>query len=831
MPQQRKLEHTALCYVLLALITVAIYLPVVELSFVTFDDTYYLTNNPKVQAGLRWDSVRWAFTRAHAANWHPLTWLSHMLDCQLYGLKPLGHHVTSLLFHTANTLLLFGLLKRLTGAFWRSALVAALFALHPLHVESVAWVAERKDVLSTFFFMLTLLAYARYAEQAGSTEKASDRGQESESNAGTQKTNHVSRITHHVSRPTHHASLFYLLSLFCFALGLMSKPMLVTVPFVMLLLDCWPLRRFQIAGLNTRSSALWRLVGEKAPFFMLSAASCVVTVIAQQKGGALSSFAGVTGVSMESRIINTPISYAWYLAKLLWPTDLAVIYPYERDWPLVQALLAAALLVALTGVAWWQACRRAYLAVGWLWFLGKLVPVIGLVKVGAQSIADRYTYLPAIGLFIALAWGLADLTAGWPNRTLPLAAGAAAVLAACALAVGAQLLYWQNTESLFQHALAVTRNNYIANNNLGLYIAEHGQLELAKKYYRAAIQIAPSYPPPWNNLGTTLVQQRRYEDAIVVFEGALNLNPRSAEAESNLGAALSCLDKPDEAVPHLQEAIRLNPEHSMAHFNLGNALLRKDRLPEAIEQFRITTQLNPHYAEAYSNLGLVLVKQRKPEEAAVEFRHALALQPGLFTAHYGFGELLIDQGKFDEAIEQLAEVLRLQPNHEPARVQLGIARASHGKLDEAVEAFSAALRLQPDDASAQYHLAAALASQHKTQEAIGHYREALRILPDFAEALNNLAWILAANPDAHVREGRQAVVLAERACKLTGYKQPIMVGTLAAAYAEAGRFDEAVTNAEKARTMAEQANQMELAAKNRALLDLYLSGQPARDTP
>jgi tetratricopeptide (TPR) repeat protein len=833
MPEPRKLEHTALCCVLLALITVAVYLPVIQLGFVAFDDNYYLTANPKVQAGLTWEGVRWAFTRAHAANWHPVTWLSHMLDCQLYGLKPAGHHITNLIFHTANTLLLFRLLQRLTGAFWRSALVAALFALHPLHVESVAWVAERKDVLSTFFGLLCIWAYARYAEVLSPMSNVQCRG----IGAGSQPSEHATRNTQHAPRSTLHAPLFYLLSLFLFALGLMSKPMLVTLPFVLLLLDWWPLGRLQLSTVRNPSSAaarrasLWRLVAEKAPFFALSAASCVVTVIAQEKGGALSSFEGAAGVSVESRISNALVSYVWYLAKLLWPSHLTVIYPFVRVWPMEQVLLAAALLLVLTVVALWQGRRRPYLSVGWLWYLGTLIPVIGLVKVGAQSIADRYTYIPAIGLFIILAWGVADLTSGWRKRTPALAAATAAVLVAYAVTSGAQILCWQDTESLFRHALAVTRDNYIAYNNLGLYVAEHGELELGKKYYRLATEIAPNYAPPWNNLGTALVQQKKYEEAIAAFENALRINPRSAEIEGNLGATLYCLGKYDEAITHLREAIRLNPEHSMAHFSLANALVQQDRLAEAMEHYRTALQLNPRYGEAQSNLALALVKQGKRDEAAVQFQRALAIDPALWPAHYGLGELLIDQGKFDGAVEQFSEVLRLQPKHEPAWLQLGIARAGQGKLAEAVEAFSAALRIQPDDAEAHYHLAMALGSQHETKEAIRHYREALKALPDFPEALNNLAWLLAANPDPQVRNGHEAVNLAERACKLTEYKQPIMIGTLAAAYAEAGQFAEAVTAAEKAEALAKEANQMEVAAKNRSLLELYRSGQPVRDIP
>jgi protein O-mannosyl-transferase len=816
MLEKRMLERAALCYWLLALITLAVYLPVLEASFVTFDDTSYLTDNPKVQAGVTWEGARWAFTRSHAANWHPLSWLSHMLDCQLYGLKPAGHHLTSLLFHTANTLLLFGLLKRLTRAFWRSAFVAALFALHPLHVESVAWVSERKDVLSTFFFLLTLWAYTRYAERSAVGR-------------------HGLILTR--GRSTDNASTFYLLSLCFFALGLMSKPMLVTVPFVLLLLDYWPLERLRLPIFSSQAQAapsptsVWRQAVEKVPFLVLSAASCVVTVIAQRKGGALASLDGESAVSLESRLINTPISYVWYLVKMIWPSDLAVIYPYIREWPLMKVLLATALLVALTVAAVWQGRRRAYVLMGWLWYLGTLVPVIGLVKVGAQSIADRYMYIPSIGLFVILAWGVADLTANWAHRVLPLAGAAAAVLTACALTAGAQLLYWLDSELLFRHTLAVTQNNYLACNNLGFYFAQQGQQELAKKYYRSAIEIAPKWAGARNNLGATLVYQKKYEEAIAMLEEALRVNAQSADAESNLGAALCCLGRTDEAMGHLRKAIQLNPEYALAHYNLGNALLQQDRLAEAAAEFRLAAELKPQYAEAHNNLALALAKQGKLDAAVVEFGRALVLQPALLPARYGLGEVLVDQGKLDEAIAQFFEVLRLQPNHQPSWLQVGLARAKQGKPAEAVEAFSASLRIKPDDVEAHCHLAVVLASRHKTKEAVQHYRAALKLLPNFPEALNNLAWIFAANPDPQVRNGGEAVDLAERACKLTDYKQPLLVGTLAAAYAEAGRFPEAVAMAEKARTLAAESNQLELAARNRELLELYHSGQPVRDTP
>jgi protein O-mannosyl-transferase len=790
--------------VLLAAVTLAVYLPVLQAQFITFDDTLYVTDNPQVQSGLTWNAVRWAFTQSHAANWHPATWLSHMVDCQLYRLKPLGHHLTSLLLHTANTLLLFGLLRRLTGALWRSAFVAALFALHPLHVESVAWVAERKDVLSTCFFLLTLGAYASYARK---------------SEARRPKAKGLP------------PAILYALALCFFALGLMSKPMLVTVPCVLLLLDYWPLQRFQLKTGGSSVKAAFRLALEKAPFLALSAASCVVTLIAQRKGGALASLEGGSAVSLEARLINTPISYVWYLVKLVWPSDLAVIYPYVRTWPLEKVLLATALLVVVTAVALWQGRRRPYLLVGWLWYLGTLVPVIGLVKVGAQAIADRYMYIPSIGLLVILAWGVADLTASWGHRAVPLGVGALGVLTACALATGAQLLHWQNSESLFRHTLAVTKNNYLACNNLGYYFAQQGQPESAKRFYRAAIEIAPTFLGARNNLGVALISQKKYDEAIATLEELVRISPESVPGRSNLGAALNCAGKADDAVRHLREAIRLNPEYSLAHYNLGNALLQKDKLAEAETEFRLTAKLNPYYAEAYVNLGLALARQGKFSEATAEFKRALALQPNLAPARFGLGEALVDQGKLEEGIAELGEVVRLQPNYQPAWFQLGLAQARRGKLAEAAQAFSAALRLKPDDADAHCQLAGVLTGQHKAREALDEYQAALKLLPDFPEALNNLAWLLATNPNADLRDGRKAVKLAERACRLTDHKQAQLLGTLAAAYAEAGRFGEAAAMAEKAKALADQSNQPELAARNQKLRDLYRAGQPARDTP
>jgi tetratricopeptide (TPR) repeat protein len=849
MPQYRNLERPWVVSSLLVAAVIAVYLPAIYLKFINFDDTFYVTRNRLVQGGLTWDALRWAFTHAYAANWHPLTWISHMLDCQVYGLTPVGHHLTNVLFHAANSALLFLWLRSVTGAVWRSGLVAALFALHPLHVETVAWVAERKDVLSTFFFILTLIAYGR-AKGEGQRAEVPSKVQTptSKVQAGERSPD---KARNELPR-----SIYYLLSLALFALGLMSKPMLVTLPFVLLLLDYWPLRRMEsaacrvprgngkaesrkqkaerpspLASLQFPFSILARLVWEKAPFFVLSTASCIVTFYAQRQGGAVASVEGEYGISMESRIANVPISYVRYLLKLVWPRDLAVIYPFVRSWPEEWIALSVVFLLLLSGLALWQAGCCPYLPVGWFWYLGTLVPVIGLVQVGTQSIADRYTYIPAIGVFIVVAWGTGDLADRLRGGRVVFAAGAGAVLLAFAHLAGRQLLYWQNSESLFRHALAVTKNNYMAESNLGSYFSELGDLESAKACYRAALRVAPNHPNTWNNLGCALVAQKRYEEAIEAFSAVLRAKPLSADAQSNLGNALFGLGRIKEAIEHYREAVRIDPQEPLAHYNLGLILFSTDRFAEAIEEFRAAVKLNPQYVDAHNSLANALARQGKPDEAEAEFKRALETQPESVPALNGLGSLLADQGKWDQAALRFSEVARLRPNDGAARVQLGLALAAQGKLDTAVQSFSEALRIRPKDATARYHLAVALSGQHKFKEATGHYREVLKRVPDFPEALNNLAWILAANPDPDLRNGREAVELAERACRLTENKQAIMIGTLAAAYAEAGRFPEAVTAAEKARAIAEQQNDKELAAKNGKLLELYRAARPYRDAP
>ena len=646
--------RTLLVCSLLAAFTLAAFWPARHFAFLNWDDLTYVSKNDHVRSGLTWSGFLWSFTHSYSSNWHPLAWLSHMLDCQLYGLNPSGHHLTSLLLHSVNAGLLFVALKRLTGALWRSALVAALFALHPLHVESVAWIAERKDVLSAFFFMLTLWAYARYTEGEGQKSKA--RNPKAEGNPKPEirrpKPEGAARAAVPGSAFDVGCSMFgvrvpsaffYLLSLLFFALGLMSKPMLVTLPFVLLLLDYWPLGRMQneecrmknakATGTSTPRSArengrhasrftfhvsppsLLPLVLEKLPFFALSAASCVVTFLAQKKGGAVTP---LEMLPLDTRLANAVVAYVQYLAKSFWPVNLSPIYLHPDKWGAWLVTGAAVVLVLLTAVVWRGRHRFPYALMGWLWFVGMLVPVIGIVQVGSQAFADRYTYLPLLGIMIALVWLGAELVGK----------GIISVLLSLALLA---TLAWRTREQL----------------------------------------------PTWKDTGTL-------------------------------------------------------------------------------------------------------------------FGHALALDPTNVQALYGVGANLVDTGRLDEGKRFLEEAIRLRPAYPEA---LG---ALAGTFD----------------------------SQGNYAEAIRFYQAALKAQPNHEGALNNLAWLLATCPDAAYRNGPEAVRLATKACELTDYGKPLLVGTLAAAQAEAGDFPAAIATAERAAAIATSLHLDDVAAKNRELIQLYRQGQP-----
>jgi protein O-mannosyl-transferase len=697
---KEKLRRPGLVCLLLGLTTLAVFLPIGGHGYVNYDDSDYVTANRHIKGGLKWVNVVWALKSGHASNWHPLTWMSHMLDLQIFGDQPGAQHLVSLGFHIANTLLLFLLLRWMTRTVWRSAMVAALFALHPLHVESVAWVSERKDVLSAFFFLLTLWAYTRYAKlrlrspeaQSPETEVSGQRSVVSVRASALTTEDDPSRFTLHASR-------YYLLALLFFALGLMSKPMLVTLPFVLLLLDCWPLQRFQLSAVKSQLSTLCRLVVEKVPFFLLATASSIATFIVQRKGGAVS-----TSLSLGARVANALVSYVRYIGKMLWPSDLSILYPHPGHWPVWQVIVSAALLLAIFAVLIMLARRRPYLLIGWLWFVGTLVPVIGLVQVGIQSMADRYTYLPLIGLFIMLVWGIADLIPDRPWRVDALVGGGIAGLAVCSLLTVRQVHIWRNSETLFQQAVRVTKDNYLAYNNLGYYLSGVGRTAEAIENYRMSLKINPAYEDALNNLGYALAGQKKFLEAIPLYEAALRIKPKHAEVHNNLGNALSETGKIDEAIAHYLIVLEQNPDHADAHNNLGIALAMKGRLDEAIPHFWEAIRCKPGYASAHSNLGNAFAVQHKLDEAIKEYREALRLKPEDAQAHNNLANALAEQGRVDESIENYREALRLNADNPEAHFNLGIALLRQGKQDQAVSHFTQALHLKPDYVEARRQL-------------------------------------------------------------------------------------------------------------------------------
>jgi protein O-mannosyl-transferase len=573
----------------LAIMTFGIYAQVIGHQFITLDDPTYIRENPMVNRGVTFAGLARAFTTFHATNWHPLTWISHMVDCQLFGMNPGRHLLVNALIHVANTLLVFCLLLRTTHARWPSGLVAALFALHTLHVESVAWASERKDTLSTFFGLLSLIAYVRYAEAPSVSP--------------------------------------YAWVAITLALGLLAKPMLVTWPFVMLLLDYWPLNRLQ--GLDPRGqlSLLCNLVVEKLPLLALVAASVIITFLAQSHGGAVRTFAAAP---IAFRLSNALVSYSKYLLLTFWPHNLAVYYPLAPTGiPAWQIIGAAFLLIAITALCFSQRRIRPYLIVGWLWFLGTLVPVIGLVQVGGQTMADRYFYIPSIGLFIALVFGLADIAKSW--RVAPsLSAGiAGGVLLILATLTNAQIQLWRDSFTLFEHTLAVTPPNLHIEYNLGLAMGASGRYDEAAAHFEKALQIDPNFYDGLVGMGVTREFQGRLPEAIDYFQAAIRSQPEAPTAHVQLGRALWKQNRDQVALEETRRASELAPKDAEIRADFALALELVGRIPEAIEQFHEALRLNPNNAEAHANLGLALLAFGRPRESIPEFEMALRLKPKL----------------------------------------------------------------------------------------------------------------------------------------------------------------------------------------------------------
>jgi protein O-mannosyl-transferase len=628
-----KVPDARLWGALLFALIAGLFLPSLRDGFITYDDPVYVTKNAHVVGGLTWENIRWAFHSTEASNWHPLTWISHMADCQLYGLRPWGHHLTNVLLHALNSLLLFFALRRMTGAHWRSLLVAVLFGIHPLHVESVAWIAERKDVLSTTFWMLVLWAYGRRAQ-----------------------------LTHDRSPG---AAAHYILAIVLFALGLLCKPMLVTLPCVLLLLDYWPLGRW--AGSSTR--ARWLVVIEKIPFIALSVGACAITLYAQGSGETVGSAADFP---WPVRIANALISYCRYLGKFLVPTKLAIFYPFFAEQPAAWKTTAAAvLLIGITAAVLLLAKRRPYLPVGWLWFAGTLVPVIGLVQVGGQSMADRYTYVPLIGVFIMVSWAAADFAAAFGMARQSMSIAAAAVLLALALVTSIQLNYWKDGGRLFRHAVAVTDNNWVAHANLYATLSKSSAPEAGAEL-QETMRIVASFAESYDRRGAELEKTPGHSlEAIKEYRTAVRIMPDLAGPHEILGAALAKTPGGmTEAIEEFRAAARLQPDFSAAHYNLATALAATPGgKSEAVTEYETVTLLDPGNFEAHYNLAYLLSGiPGRESESIPEYEAALKLRPGFYQARFNLGLVLAGiPGRSKEAIEQFEAVLAERPGLEQAR--------------------------------------------------------------------------------------------------------------------------------------------------------------------
>jgi tetratricopeptide (TPR) repeat protein len=635
-------KYKVICvYAVLALSTIAVYWQVWHHEFINFDDNLYVYNNSHVKAGLKGEGLLWAFTKAHAYNWHPLTWISHMLDCQFYGLLPGAHHFTNVLFHTANALLLLLLLDRMTGgSFWSSAFVAALFALHPLHVESVAWLSERKDVLSTFFWILTTLAYVRYVE--------------------------------------HTSPARYLTMLVLFAFGLMAKQMLVTLPFVLLLLDYWPLRRFTLgkhssAGSQPRAAPVpIRLcILEKLPLLVLSAVAGVIVFRIQQGTLVMKS---ITEYSLPCRAGNALVAYAVYIGQMLWPRHLAILYPHPgNNLPLWQVAASALFLVAITAGVIWKIRQRPYLGVGWLWYLGTLLPVIGLVQVGLQARADRYTYIPLTGLFIIIAWAAPDLLARLPHRRVVLSLSATIILSVLGIVTWRQVGHWHDSITLYRHATVAVPNNSWAYLRLGQTLFAQGKADEAITNFARALQIEPDFLEPRCDLARALTDQDRLDEALVHYTKALQFKPDFAPAHSGMAEVLIQQGKPEQAAFHYRQALRTQPRNPTIHNGLGTALAMQGELDQAIIHFNNALQLKPDYHQAHANLGAALAQQRKFDDALAHLNEALRINPRSSKALTNIGVLFFEQGKVEEAIASFTSALQIEPNNPQARRYLAAA--------------------------------------------------------------------------------------------------------------------------------------------------------------
>jgi tetratricopeptide (TPR) repeat protein len=711
MPESAKKSLVILVYLALALSTIAVFWQVRNFDFAIYDDPAYVTENPHVLNGLTPAGIIWAFTTGLSSHWHPLTWLSLMLDCQLFGPNPGRIHLVNLLLHIVNTLLLFAVFKKMTGLLWPSAFVAAAFALHPMHVESVAWISERKDVLSAFFWLLAMLSYVRYVKQPNTAR--------------------------------------YLLVLLIFALGLMTKPMLVTLPFVLLLLDYWPLDRFaaprtvKTAGGKSRKPApihdgrtiLYRIIIEKIPFFALVAVSSVVTFLMMRSGGTV---INIDTLPLNSRIANAVLSYVRYLYKILWPQNLAVYYPFDvNNFVFWQVAMCVLLLLVISIFVIRFGRNQKYLPLGWFWFVGTLVPVIGFVQVGSQAYADRYTYVPYIGLFIMIAWGLPTLISKWPQRKIALGLSMVIVLTTLGICAHRQVSCWKNGITLFLHTIEVTQNNYVAYNHVGLAYSSLDRYEESMEAYKQAIRIKPDYADAQNNLGFAYGKLGRYQESIEAYKQAVRIKPAYADAQNNLGNAYGKLGRFTEAIGAFSQAIRLKPNYAEAQNNLGVAYAGLGRYTEAIEASQQAVRIQPDLTDAYNNLGNAYCGLGRYPDAVESYKQAIRIKPDDSGAHYNLGNACCALGRWPEAIEAFRQAIKIQPDYVEAHTNLGIVYRRLGRFTEAIDAYKQAIKIKPDLAEAHNNLGYAYLAIGDKNSAMAEYNILKSLNSEIANKLLN----------------------------------------------------------------------------------------------
>ena len=786
----RRFRLVVIC-VLLSALTFALYWQVIHFEFINFDDLIYVVENKHVHNGLSFESILWAFHFSKAGDvsyWHPITWLSHMVDYQLFGLKAGMHHLSNVIYHVLNTILLFITLWLFTRATWKSLFVAILFAIHPINVDSVAWIAERKNLLSTSFWMLTLLLYYYYTRKPDLNR--------------------------------------YLLVLLTFILGLLSKPMLVTLPFVLLLLDFWPLNRISSKGdiIDDPKSVFNKnnlnLVLEKLPLMILSVALIIYNSRVMSYIGA---FVSEKTVPTDLRFKNAIISYVLYIQKMFWPVNLTFYYPFPKEIPMWEVVGSLTFIVIVTAIALRYMKKFPYIIFGWLWFIGTLIPVSGIMQGGLwPQIAERWAYIPFIGLFIIISWGVPDILKSLQKKEIFISIAASIIILSLAVKTSEQLEYWKDNFALFGHAIEMNNNNVIAYNNLGVALGNKGDMDGATRHFRQALHIDPLYSyayynlgvvlshnnqvtaaienfakaiqlNPYNplvhyNMGLMLLRVRKIDDAMKHFNEALRLDPSNADAHYELGTYFEAKGKLDEAIKHFNEALKVDPNHAGSHRELGKIYAGMDKNDEAIKHFNEALRINPKNADAHYYLGLDLIAMGKNDEAMKHFNEALRIDPKNANAHCGLGTILAGMGKVDEAEKEFNEALKINPKDVIAYSGLGTISVRKGKNDEAMKNFNEALKIEPNNASTHYVLGTVLAATGKKDEAEKHFNEALRINPSTIEAHIGLGDLVfhKGNYDEAIRHYTEALKINPH--------QPIVYNSLGTAFIYKGDIKKAIKN-------------------------------------